>query len=248
MGEIFWPREELVEGEPTDITPLERKSIPKEPAKIVQSTQIGSLQFAPTMLIRDEKGIVAQVENIQLVKDPIFDRQRPSLPEITLRYADGTGRTKMMKTYAFEKETKPVQPAYYGAHLRPVQENEDFYELSRFESEDNTLVIGDLVQFDERLAELAMVVPGPKPKLGVLTTKEKGGPGRQYLWLVDADQVFPVIHQENGDVVKNPDGTLYRPNAEETRMERQRHIERSQRITREMELRKGLSSSEDRPQ
>lgn len=247
MGEIFWPREEREENEPIEAALLERKSVPKEQAKIIQSTQIGSLQFTPTMLVRDEKGIVAQVESIQLVNDPIFDRQGPSLPEITLRYADGTGRTKMMKTYHMEKETKPIHPAYYEAHLYPVQENEDFYELSRFEKEDNALVLGDLVQFDERLGRLALIVPGPKPKIGVLTTKEKGGHGRQYLWLVDADQAFSVIHQENGDVVKNPDGTLYRPTVEETQLERQRYIEGAQEIAQKMAARENLQTPDNRP-
>lgn len=187
----------------------------KQPGIIVESVTSGGFHFGKGILIRDDEGRIAQIENTALVadeekyewdRDPSVRRPRKMTnPEIEVRYADGA-------QIKFAAKQKMPPPVYKQSGKQPIQENEDFYDQSHLELRGHDFRLGEFVSFGNGAGKLALIVPGDKPQFGIIAEKVRGGEDRtMHLWMVDADQVDFVFHNEKGAIKRYPDQTLYKP-------------------------------------
>ncbi len=183
----------------------------------LETAEWGERRFATGTLGKDEKGQPFQVIAIEFqeITDEaeiakitahgkekgIVAQKKLADPMVTIQYADGS----------FRKTKKKLLASYYDKKAE-IKEGEDFYEDTHLELRSHDFKLGELVSFGDRFGKLAMIASGDQIQFGVVAETSSASKDRTaYLWLVDANLVDYIVHNEKGAIKRYPDHTLFKP-------------------------------------
>lgn len=185
----------------------------KQPGQVIPSVRSGERHFAVGTIVRDENDRLAQVTNFTLVEDadnykwdadPSIRRpKKMKNPELSVRYQDGLEKIFLVKPGI----SRPV----YADSKIAIQENEDFFDQSHLEIRGHDFRLGEFVSFGNGAGRLALIVPNDNPQFGIVAQKERGQGGLTDVWLVSANEVDYIVHEDDGAIRRYPDNTLYKP-------------------------------------
>ena len=177
--------------------------------RLIESAGRGDSIFAPGILVRDVNGELASVVDFQMVNDKTrYGREDPSIrrpkklqnPIIRITYADGRQA---------EIDIDTSLTAVYNSGAARIQENEPFYDYSHIEVRGHEFRLGELVSFGDQIGTLAAI--HPEEKIVEISARVIWGKDTaRYLYQVGLDQI-DYIERVDGDLKKNPDGTIYKP-------------------------------------
>jgi len=181
----------------------------KQP-EIIESVARGAEEqtFAPGVLVRDGENRLAHIVSFVYVADTTkYGREDPSVrrpqklrnPIFTIRYEDGE-----------EATIGPAQKmaAVFFNEMAKIKEDEAFFNESHLEIRGHVFKLGELVSFGNQIGTLAIIYGDGT--IGISAREVWGKLSPRHLYRVNIDEV-DFIERENGDIKKNPDGTIFKP-------------------------------------
>lgn len=181
-------------------------------AKVVESAPRGAYQFVPEMIVLDKDKNIATVTDFQTIPDTFaYKRDDPSVrhpleytnPVIKIRYDNGE-----------EKEVgvgEALVPIYDSKIRKDIAEDDPHYQQINIEARSHRYQLGDLVSFGDQIGTLAIIHSDQTVTISARVVWGKETP--RYLYRAPIDQM-DYIERDNGDIKKNPDGTIFKPSLE----------------------------------
>lgn len=183
--------------------------IKENPEQIIETAERGSASFAPGVLVRDKIGQLATVVSFEIVPDKTdYPRDDPSIrhpdkytnPLITIQYPDGRQAQIDIDT--------PLT-AVYDRAMPAIKAGEPGFNESHLEIRNHDYQLGELVSFGHQIGTLAVIYPDHQT-VGISAREVWGKQTPRHLYRVDIDKI-DYIERVDGDLKKNPDGTIYKP-------------------------------------
>lgn len=176
--------------------------------RTIEAVGRGDSFFSHGMLVRDQEGQLAHILDYRMVADnsrygrddsSIRRPQKLANPVIRIEYADG---------HQAEIDVTTPLDAVYNRPVK-VQEDDPFYDYAHLEERGHDFQLGELVSFGDQIGALAAIYPDER-MVEISARVIWGQDTARYLYQTSVDQIDYIV-RDNGDIKKNPDGTIFKP-------------------------------------